>query len=228
MDRCIVAHGNNKKVGSLVVDRFKMGKIFAFPFRRVCHWKGKEAESEKRARQLSTHSTRFLAKTKRKLKTNNNQQATIKAVTMPPSQSHMEESTTSESEKRRRLDRDLSTSHESILGAGLPSDNLHECSKKATTEASAQGATSNTTIGTNSQWLFSREDDPQMVLRDNLGDTSAMVESLTHDVNNWSLTNLSSPLSSGTKSEKAYKQKCRQAKREVMRSMLKKNTDTNQ
>jgi hypothetical protein len=51
-----------------------------------------------------------------------------------------------------------------------------------------------------------------MVLSDHLGDASAMVESLTHQVDNWSLTNLSP-------SSKPNKQRCKAAKRQVMRAM---------
>lgn len=87
-------------------------------------------------------------------------------------------------------------------------------------------------VGTNSQWLLSSSHNTAtVVLHDNLGDASAMVESLTHQVNNWCLTNLTSSSSSSSinnnngdtkkkKSNKAYKQRCRRARREVMRSML--------
>lgn len=67
-------------------------------------------------------------------------------------------------------------------------------------------------VGTNSQWLFRRHDHGEMVLSDNLGDTSAIVDSLTHQVDNWSLTKLPS-------ASKTNKGRCKAAKRQVMRSM---------
>ena len=144
---------------------------------------------------------------------------------------NMEQSTLTASEKKRRLDLDTL--------AGCDSDDCevsedserhhHGCSKKTTTEAAVRGAADCASIGTNSQWLFSRNDDPQVLLRDNLGDTAAMVESLTHDVSSWCLSkNLSSSSPHGTKSGTAYKQKCRQARREVMRSMMRKNAKMSQ
>eukprot|EP00980_Cylindrotheca_fusiformis_P019335 scaffold6638_cov127-Cylindrotheca_fusiformis.AAC.19 len=75
---------------------------------------------------------------------------------------------------------------------------------------------SDTTAKTsNQEWLFRRQQGDTMVLYEHLGDTSAIVESLTHQVDNWSLTKTNPSSSSSI----IKKQKCRAAKRQVMRAM---------
>ncbi|CAJ1936281.1 unnamed protein product [Cylindrotheca closterium] len=144
----------------------------------------------------------------------------------------MEQSISDERDKKRRFD--LATSCESDdCKVAQHSDDQAPSKKTITDEARAQQAASDAddiSIGTNSQWLLSRNGDPQIVLHDNLGDASAMVESLTHRMDNWSITKQSSSSSSSSKTkknDKAYKQKCKAAKREVMRSMLKKSDRMN-
>ena len=141
----------------------------------------------------------------------------------------MEQSISDHNDKKRRLD--ITVSYESNDHKVAHDSEEQASFKKATTEArGAQEAASdadNVSMGTNSQWLLSRNGDPQMVLRDNLGDASAMVESLTYHMDNWSIAKQSSSSSKTKKNDKAYKQKCKTAKRELMRSMLKKNDQMN-
>ena len=70
--------------------------------------------------------------------------------------------------------------------------------------------------GTNSKWLLNVASDSTggVILNDNLGDTSKMVDSLTHQVNSWSLTAIPSQ-----KNSKETKEKCKAAKRNVMRAL---------
>ena len=49
------------------------------------------------------------------------------------------------------------------------------------------------------QWLFRRGDFPEMMISEHLGDTSSMVESLTHEVKSWSLISSSKKLPETTK-----------------------------
>jgi hypothetical protein len=49
----------------------------------------------------------------------------------------------------------------------------------------------------NSQWLFRNGNSPEMVISEHLGDTSSMVDSMTHMVKSWSLIS-SSKVSNGT------------------------------
>jgi hypothetical protein len=89
-------------------------------------------------------------------------------------------------------------------------------------------------LGSNSQWLFQRANNnngsnfssSSMVLSDHLGDTSHIVESMTHNNQvgqhcNWSLTSLSQaqqPNNNNNKKGRANKQeRCKAARHTVMR-----------
>jgi hypothetical protein len=95
---------------------------------------------------------------------------------------------------------------------GSPKDN--DDNKKKTCNFQPEQEGTNTT--NQQQWLFQRQDGNTMLLSENLGDTSAVVESLTHQIDNWSLTSIKSK-------ERGRKQteRCKAAKRQVMRAMKK-------
>ena len=74
------------------------------------------------------------------------------------------------------------------------------------------------------QWWFSRDmaavqqkeqHNSSMVLTDHLGRTPDVVESLTHDVKNWSLTRLEAASTSNVSRKKEKQRKCKDAQRQV-------------
>ena len=81
-------------------------------------------------------------------------------------------------------------------------------------------------LGTNSQWLFQHDNSiygnngsSSMVLSDHLGNTPHIVESMTHQSRRWSLT----ALSQQQQNTAASKERCRAARRNVMRALLQTN-----
>ena len=71
-------------------------------------------------------------------------------------------------------------------------------------------------VGTNSKWLLNIDNSAGgMVLNDNLGDTPQIVDSLTHQVNNWSLTTMPSDHNTNE-----IKEKRKAAKRNIMRVLF--------
>jgi hypothetical protein len=77
-------------------------------------------------------------------------------------------------------------------------------------------------LGSNSQWLFQHANNgssssSSIVLSDHLGDTSQIVESMTHQVGHWSLTSLSQQ---NNNKGRANKERCKAARHNVMRAFL--------
>ena len=70
-----------------------------------------------------------------------------------------------------------------------------------------------------SQWLFRRGDLPEMMISDHLGDTSSMVESLTHEVKSWSLIS-SSKVVSKNPIESMKQQRAYSSNRALMKILL--------
>ena len=111
----------------------------------------------------------------------------------------------------------------------------------------------NDVIGTDSQWLFQQHCSSSssqnnnnrknnhvipkdnmvvfgsMVLSDNLGDVSELIDSMTQEVNNWSLTNThhhhhnNTTTQKGSRSNASKKQRSKIARREIMRTLLQPN-----
>ena len=113
----------------------------------------------------------------------------------------------------------------------------------------------NDVIGTNSQWLFQQHCSSSsqnnngnnhnrknnqvipkdnmvvfgsMVLSDNLGDVSELIDSMTQEVDNWSLTNThhnnnNTTAQKGSRSNASKKQRSKNARREIMRTLLQPN-----
>ena len=70
------------------------------------------------------------------------------------------------------------------------------------------------------EWVLTRRNqdtrEHTMIINGNLGNTSSIVDSLTHQVDNWSLTKISSSKSKNSRAAL----RCKEAKRNVMRAML--------
>ena len=73
------------------------------------------------------------------------------------------------------------------------------------------------------EWVLTRRNqdtrEHTMIINGNLGETSSIVDSLTHQVDKWSLTKISSSKSKNSRAAL----RCKEAKRNVMRAMLMSN-----